>query len=38
MTRTVLRMDPDVIVLGEIRDEDMANMMIRSAIIGHLIF
>ncbi|WP_100623411.1 ATPase, T2SS/T4P/T4SS family [Candidatus Coxiella mudrowiae] len=31
-------MDPDVIVLGEIRDEDTANMMIRAAIIGHLIF
>lgn len=38
MTRAVLRMDPDVIVLGEVRDEDTANMMIRAAITGHLVF
>lgn len=38
MTRTVLRMDPDVIVLGEMRDEDTAQVMIRAAITGHLVF
>src|SRR3990167_9062230 len=38
MARTVLRMDPDVIVLGEIRDEDTAEVMVRAAITGHLIF
>lgn len=38
MARTVLRMDPDVVVLGEIRDEDTAAVMIRAAITGHLIF
>lgn len=38
MTRTVLRMDPDVIVLGEIRDEDTAHIMARAAITGHLVF
>lgn len=38
MTRTVLRMDIDVIVFGEIWDEDTTNIMIRAAIIGHLIF
>lgn len=37
MTRTVLRMDPDVIVLGEIRDEDTAHIMVRAAITGHLV-
>lgn len=38
MARTVLRMDPDVIVLGEMRDEDTASIMIRAAITGHLVF
>ena len=38
MARTVLRMDPDVVVLGEMRDEDTASVMLRAAITGHLIF
>lgn len=38
MARTVLRMDPDVIVLGEMRDEDTASVMLRAAITGHLVF
>jgi type II secretory ATPase GspE/PulE/Tfp pilus assembly ATPase PilB-like protein len=38
MARTVLRMDPDVLVLGEIRDEDTAAVMVRAAITGHLVF
>lgn len=38
MARTVLRMDPDVIVLGEMRDEDTAAIMARAAITGHLVF
>lgn len=38
MARTVLRMDPDVIVLGEMRDEDTAKIMTRAAITGHLVF
>ncbi|MCH9770088.1 MAG: Flp pilus assembly complex ATPase component TadA [Gammaproteobacteria bacterium] len=38
MTRTVLRMDPDVIVLGEMRDADTATEMVRAAITGHLVF
>lgn len=38
MTRTVLRMDPDVVVLGEMRDEDTASVMVRAAITGHLVF
>ncbi|MGL4741944.1 MAG: GspE/PulE family protein [Sarcina sp.] len=31
----ILRQDPDVILVGEIRDEDTAKMAIRSAITGH---
>ncbi len=38
MARTALRMDPDVIVLGEMRDEDSASVMVRAAVTGHLIF
>lgn len=38
MARTVLRMDPDVIVLGEMRDEETAAVMLRAAITGHLVF
>ena len=30
MARTVLRMDPDVLVLGEMRDEDTAGVMVRA--------
>lgn len=37
MARTALRMDPDIIVLGETRDEDTAAVMIRAAMTGHLV-
>jgi type II secretory ATPase GspE/PulE/Tfp pilus assembly ATPase PilB-like protein len=30
-------MDPDVIILGEMRDEDTANVMVRASITGHLV-
>lgn len=36
--RTFLRQDPDIIMLGEIRDGDTAQMAIRSALTGHLVF
>jgi type II secretory ATPase GspE/PulE/Tfp pilus assembly ATPase PilB-like protein len=36
--RAALRMDPDYIVLGEMRDEDTAKIMVRAAITGHLVF
>lgn len=36
--RTFLRQDPDIIMLGEIRDPETAQMAIRSALTGHLIF
>ncbi|MDX1901255.1 MAG: ATPase, T2SS/T4P/T4SS family [Gammaproteobacteria bacterium] len=37
MGRAALRMDPDVIILGEMRDEDTANVMVRASITGHLV-
>ncbi|OGT58840.1 MAG: hypothetical protein A3F43_02215 [Gammaproteobacteria bacterium RIFCSPHIGHO2_12_FULL_42_10] len=37
MGRASLRMDPDVIILGEMRDEDTANVMVRASITGHLV-
>ena len=36
--RTFLRQDPDIIMLGEIRDADTATMAIRSSLTGHLVF
>lgn len=36
--RTFLRQDPDIIMLGEIRDAPTAQMAIRSSLTGHLIF
>jgi general secretion pathway protein E/type IV pilus assembly protein PilB len=35
--KTFLRQDPDVIMLGEIRDMETANMAIRAALTGHLV-
>ena len=35
--RTFLRQDPDVIMVGEIRDDKTANMAIRAALTGHLV-
>lgn len=36
--RSVLRQDPDVIMVGEIRDQDTARMAIQSALTGHIVF
>ncbi len=36
--RTVLRQDPDIIMVGEIRDEQTAEMAIQAALTGHLVF
>ena len=36
--RTVLRQDPDIFMIGEIRDEESAEIAIRSATTGHLVF
>jgi len=35
--RSILRQDPDVIMLGEIRDEETASIAIRAAMTGHLL-
>jgi len=36
--RAVLRQDPDIIMLGEIRDEETAQIAMRAATTGHLLF
>ncbi|MFA9559398.1 competence type IV pilus ATPase ComGA [Evansella sp. AB-rgal1] len=36
--RSLLRHDPDIIMIGEIRDAETAKMAIRSALTGHLVF
>lgn len=36
--RHILRQDPDIIMIGEIRDLETAEMGIRSALTGHLVF
>lgn len=36
--RSFLRQDPDIIMLGEIRDAETAQMAIRASLTGHLVF
>jgi len=36
--RTLLRQDPDIIMVGEIRDEETARTAIQAALTGHLVF
>jgi MSHA biogenesis protein MshE len=36
--RSVLRQDPDVILIGEMRDTDTAQIGMRAAITGHMVF
>jgi type II secretory ATPase GspE/PulE/Tfp pilus assembly ATPase PilB-like protein len=36
--RALLRQDPDVILIGEIRDNDTAEMAIKASMTGHLVF
>jgi general secretion pathway protein E len=36
--RSVLRQDPDIIMVGEIRDVETATMAIQSSLTGHLVF
>jgi type IV pilus assembly protein PilB len=35
--RSILRQDPDIIMVGEIRDSDTANIAIHAALTGHLV-
>jgi len=36
--RSVLRQDPDIVMIGEVRDRETAVMAIQSALTGHLVF
>ena len=36
--RALLRQDPDVILVGETRDQETAQLMVRAALTGHLVF
>ncbi len=36
--RNILRQDPDVIMIGEIRDLETANLAVHAALTGHLVF
>ena len=36
--RTLLRQDPDVMLIGETRDTETAQLMVRAALTGHLVF
>lgn len=36
--RSILRQDPDIIMIGEIRDEETAGIAVRAALTGHLVF
>lgn len=36
--RSILRQDPDVIMVGEVRDAETAEMAVQSALTGHLVF
>jgi general secretion pathway protein E len=36
--RTIVRQDPDIILVGEIRDMETAEMAIQAALTGHLVF
>ena len=36
--RSIVRQDPDVILIGEIRDRETADIAIQSALTGHLVF
>lgn len=36
--RAILRQDPDIIMVGEVRDQETADMAVRAALTGHLVF
>src|SRR6266403_3193142 len=36
--RTTLRQDPDVVMVGEIRDKETAELAVQAALTGHLVF
>lgn len=36
--RSILRQDPDIVMVGEIRDSETANLAVQAALTGHLVF
>ena len=36
--RSILRQDPDVLLIGEIRDEETADIAVKFSLTGHLVF
>lgn len=36
--RSILRQDPNVVMVGEIRDQETANLAVQAALTGHLVF
>ncbi len=36
--RSILRQDPDVVMLGEIRDQETAEVALRASLTGHMVF
>lgn len=36
--RSILRQDPDVLMIGEIRDEETANMAVTASLTGHKVY
>lgn len=36
--RSILRQDPDVVMVGEVRDNDTAELVVHAALTGHLVF
>jgi len=36
--RSILRQDPDIVMVGEMRDEETAEIAVRAALTGHLVF
>jgi len=36
--RAILRQDPDIVMVGEVRDEETVELAIRAALTGHLVF
>ena len=34
----ILRQDPDVVMVGEIRDSETANLAVQASLTGHLVF
>jgi type IV pilus assembly protein PilB len=37
LLRNILRQDPDVVMIGEVRDQETADLSIRAALTGHLV-